>query len=80
MISAKQIDQYTKAFTHGDLTATVRTSDQFATVYRGERIAGTLIRRRAYDPGPEWTVYKTNGAKVAEGNMILPLMRRLRHA
>lgn len=80
MISAKQIDEYTKAFTHGDLTATVRTSDQYATVYRGDKPAGTLTRRRHYEPGPEWIVYKTDGTKVAENNMILPLMRRLRHA
>jgi hypothetical protein len=41
-------------------------SAQYSTLFRNDRPAGTLQRRRAYDKGPVWTLYALDGTKLRE--------------
>lgn len=75
----QRIDEYTYKATVGKLEATVRTSDQYVTVYCNEKPMGTLIRARVLDRNKaEWSVFDLDGRKLGEHNMVSPLLHIMR--
>ena len=43
----------------------LRDDCQYSTMFKDDKAVATLNRRRAYDRGPVWTLYLTDGSKLA---------------
>lgn len=65
------------------LEVDIYSTTQFATVRRVEdgRAVATLQRRRTYEAGPRWRLFRIDGAEVAAGfPTAFQALRQLRRA
>jgi hypothetical protein len=78
-MTVKRIDEFTVAYDISNITATVRTSDQYVTVYCNDHIVGTMRRRRHNERHiREWTIYDVEGNELGNFGYVASCIHELR--